>query len=69
MITNKKTFLKEVKKDFPEFIDDKAIIQEAEEKLCINGGDDVEFSTFRNHKQVVNLYRFETLKNGRKRFI
>lgn len=65
MITNKKTFIKAVKKDFPAFIDDRAIIEEAEYKLSINGGEDIEFS----YKGKVKLYYFKTLKNDKKRFI
>ena len=67
MTTNKKEFLKVVKKDFPEFIDDQAIIEDAERQLCFK--DNVEFYIFRNNNQIINLYDFKTLKNYKKRFL
>ena len=67
MITNEKEFLKTVKKDFPEFIEDFAILEDAEDQLCINSN--VEFSIFRNNKRIIKLYNFELLKNGNRRFL
>lgn len=69
MITNEKEFLKVIKKDFPEFKDNSAILEDAEEQLCIKEGDQVEFFIFRNNKKIIKLYDFKLLKNGKRRFL
>lgn len=65
MITNKQKFLKEVKKDFSEFIDDEAIISDAEYQLMIKDSCQVEFEHHRN----VKLYNFKLLKSGNYRLV
>lgn len=67
MITNKKKFLKDVTKLFPEYTDLNAVLDEAEEKLCI-GNNQVEFKEFRNSNLVVKLFGFVSLKNGKFRY-
>ena len=67
MITNKKTFIKKVKKDFPEFVDDFAIIEEAEKDLMLTVHT-VEFLSFIGNKRKIKLYYFKLLKNGKRRF-
>lgn len=68
MITNKKKFLKDVAKLFPEYTDLNAVLDEAEEKLCI-GNRHVEFKEFRNSNLVVKLFGFVRLKNGKFRYM
>lgn len=65
MITNKKRFLKQVKKDYPQYIDNNAIIEDAEYQLMIKDSCQVEFEHHRN----VKLYDFKLLKSGNYRFV
>ena len=69
MINNEKEFLRQVKKDFPEFVDDLAILEDTKNQLMIKDSLQVEFKIFRNNKQVINLYNFKLLKSGNYRFL
>lgn len=58
MIKNKDIFLSVVKKDFPEFIDDNAILDDVLYQLSINASSIVELSIYRNSKRFIKLYSF-----------